>query len=90
MMKVHRSALSGHLSVTWVQAYRKLSLKYHPDRNKDAGATQMFRKLTEAKDILLDVQARAAFLNMRRYALKVHPDQSSIPSRIPLRWVLFT
>jgi DnaJ homolog subfamily C member 17 len=50
---------------SWLQAYRKLSLKVHPDRNPDPEATALFQQLTAAKDILLDPEARAAFQNLQ-------------------------
>lgn len=34
------------------QAYRKLSLKYHPDRSKEANADRKFREITEAYQLL--------------------------------------
>ncbi len=35
-------------------AYRKLALKYHPDRNSSPGAEQIFHEITTAYDFLLD------------------------------------
>jgi hypothetical protein len=34
------------------RAYRKLALKYHPDKNKDIGAAEMFQKISDAHDLL--------------------------------------
>lgn len=43
-------------------SYRKLSLKFHPDRCPgDAAAAAKFRQLTSAKDFLLDPYQRRAF-----------------------------
>ena len=36
------------------KAYRKFALKFHPDRNKDANAAEMFIKATEAYEVLRD------------------------------------
>ena len=44
------------------KAYRKLAMKYHPDRNAgDAGAEQKFKEISEAYDVLKDDQKRAAY-----------------------------
>jgi molecular chaperone DnaJ len=40
------------------QAYRRLSLKYHPDRNKDGNADKRFREITEAYQILKTEQKK--------------------------------
>lgn len=50
------------------QAYRKLSLKLHPDRNSAPDATAVFQRVTAARDMLLDPQARAAYENVQRCA----------------------
>ena len=36
------------------KAYRKLAKKYHPDINKDPGATEMFTKVNEAYEFLTE------------------------------------
>ena len=34
------------------KSFRKLALKYHPDKNKEEGAEEKFMKLSEAYNIL--------------------------------------
>jgi molecular chaperone DnaJ len=44
------------------QAYRRLAMKWHPDRNNgSADAEARFKEVTEAYDVLRDAQKRAAY-----------------------------
>ncbi len=44
------------------KSYRKLAMKYHPDKNPgDKKAEEKFREATEAYEVLLDAQKRAAY-----------------------------
>ncbi|KAI3637757.1 hypothetical protein MIR68_004406 [Amoeboaphelidium protococcarum] len=43
------------------KSYRLLSLKYHPDKNRDEGAVEMFQQINKAYQILMDESARQAF-----------------------------
>ncbi len=44
------------------RAYRKLAMKYHPDRNPDdADSENKFKEASEAYDVLMDANKRAAY-----------------------------
>jgi molecular chaperone DnaJ len=44
------------------KSYRKLAMKYHPDRNKDDPAAEAkFKEISEAYDVLKDPEKRAAY-----------------------------
>lgn len=59
-------------------AYRKLALKFHPDRNKEAGAAEQFSKINEAYAVLSDPEKRAHF---DRFGSA--PGQGSMPGGDP-------
>ena len=43
------------------KSYRALSLKYHPDRNTDPSATDLYKEINEAYEILSDPQKRQQY-----------------------------
>ncbi len=42
-------------------AFRKLAMKYHPDRNKDKGAEEKFKEIGEAYEVLHDDEKRKIY-----------------------------
>ena len=43
------------------RAFRKLALEYHPDRNKDEGASEKFKEINEAYQVLVDPSKRQSY-----------------------------
>jgi len=58
VLGVSRDASEGDIK----KAYRRLAMKYHPDRNPDdADAETKFKEASEAAEVLLDAEKRSAY-----------------------------
>src|SRR5687768_4514920 len=58
VLSVTKTATSEEIK----RSYRKLAVKYHPDKNPgDASAEEQFKELGEAYDVLMDAEKRAAY-----------------------------
>jgi DnaJ-class molecular chaperone len=59
------------------KAYRKLALKYHPDKNKAPGAEEKFKEVAEAYEILSDKKKRDIYDQYGEEGLKGDPSAGS-------------
>eukprot|EP00624_Nannochloropsis_granulata_P002994 evm.model.NODE_25201_length_48748_cov_29.326208.7 len=57
VLGIARASSSGEVK----KAFHRLALRFHPDKNKEAGAEEMFKKVSEAYNVLSDHSARRLY-----------------------------
>lgn len=65
------------------KSYRKMALKYHPDKNKSPGAEEKFKEIAEAYDVLSDPKKREIYDQYGEEGLKSGFGGSSANSGSP-------
>ncbi|MEE8402492.1 MAG: molecular chaperone DnaJ [Candidatus Hydrothermarchaeaceae archaeon] len=60
ILGVSRDASKGSIK----KAYRKLAMKHHPDRNKESGAEEKFKEISEAYGVLSDDEKKRQYDTM--------------------------
>lgn len=65
------------------KAYRKMALKYHPDKNKSPGAEEKFKEIAEAFEVLSNKDKRAIYDKYGEEGLKAGGSGGSGPSAGP-------
>ena len=79
LLGVSRNADSKQLK----RAYRQLARKYHPDVNKEPGAEDKFKEISNAYEVLSDDQKKAA---ARAGKLAASDDQKEAAARTGSRF----
>lgn len=77
VLGVPRNVGDGELK----KAYRKLAMKYHPDRNKSDEATERFKEVNKAYEILSDARKRAIYDQLGHSGIEAANMESGSGSR---------
>lgn len=59
------------------RAYKKLAMQYHPDKNKEPGADEKFKKINEAYSILSDSEKRHQYDQFGKVGINNNIDMSN-------------
>lgn len=68
------------------KAFRKLARKYHPDVNKDAAATQKFKEINEAHEVLSDPEKRGKYDKYGEYWQQAGQGGAAPPGWENVQW----
>ena len=71
------------------RAYRRLAMKYHPDKNKATDAAQRFIEITEAYEVLCDTTKKAYYDNIYSkyfYSKQTNPQTESTYNQNQRTW----
>jgi DnaJ-class molecular chaperone len=60
------------------KAYRQKSLEFHPDKNKDEKAAEMFAQIARAYEVLSDEEKRKVYNRYGEDGLKQHEQQAGM------------
>lgn len=79
ILSVSRTASTADIK----RAYRKLSLKYHPDKNPAPDAAERFAEISVAYDVLSDPDKREAYNRGGEEAVKQQEQRENMPEQDP-------
>lgn len=77
LLGVERTATDREIK----KAFRKLALKYHPDKNKKPGAEEKFKQIAQAYEVLSDSEKRKKYDSFGRSAFSQGGDGAGSPFR---------